>query len=501
MRNLKTEINFCNMNREFLKDSWKYLLILIIVSIPLFQHLGSLTIRIWDESRLAINAYEMYLNGNYLIPTFNGEPDMWNTKPPLMIWLQVLSMKIFGVTETGIRIPSALAAFFTCVSILIFSVRYLKNFWVGFIAVLVLVTSFGYVDIHATRTGDYDALLTLFLTVGSFSFFAFIETSKKKYLYLFFVSLTLAVLTKSAAALMIIPCFFIYVLVKKKFLFVLKNPHFYIGLSIFLILSVGYYLLREIYNQGYIRAALENDFGGRFLETIGGHKQGFWFYYENLINSRFKKWVFLIPCGILAGLLSKDKRIKDLTLFSTITVVTFFLVISSAQTKLYWYDLPLYPFFSILVSVFIYFIFSFLKENKRISHYLKKYNVIPYVFLCLIFIMPYQQVVNKTYRQKEHSWDEDFYRTSYYLRDILRGDRQMDNFSILEDYSAHILFYVKVLNENGKNIILKRDKELKTGEIVLTYQNTVNEFVEENYNFNKIEEYYNITIYEILEEK
>ena len=63
------------MNKEFLKNNWKYLLVLLLIFVPLFQHLGSLTIRIWDESRLAINAYEMYHHGNYLIPTFNGEPD------------------------------------------------------------------------------------------------------------------------------------------------------------------------------------------------------------------------------------------------------------------------------------------------------------------------------------------------------------------------------------------------------------------------------------------
>jgi 4-amino-4-deoxy-L-arabinose transferase-like glycosyltransferase len=496
------------MNREFFKNSWKYLLILLIASIPLFQHLGSLPLRVWDEARLAINAYEMYHNGNYLVTTFEGEPDFWNTKPPLMIWCQVLSMKIFGVNETGIRVPSALAAFFTCILILLISVRYLKNFWFGFIAVLVLVTSSGYVDDHATRTGDYDALLTFFLTLGCFSFFAFIENSKKKYLYLFFISMTLAVLTKSSAALMILPGLFIYTLVMRKFLFFLRNPHFYIGLSIFLILDVGYYFLREIYNPGYINAVLENEFGGRFLNTIEGHKHDFWYYYQELINIRFKEWVLLIPCGIVIGLLSKDKRIKNLTLFSAIIAVTFFLIISSAQTKCNWYNIPLFPFLSIITSVFICFIFSFLKEEKRLTHYLK-YNIIPYVFVFLIFIMPYKQIINKTFVSRDVDWAANFLRTSSYLRDIIKEKRQGDNFTVLtKDYDAHILFYVNILNEKGKNIILKNDrdilksdKELKTGEIVLTSYDAIKKIIEEKYNFNKIEEYYNITVYEILEEK
>ena len=511
------------MNKEFIKNNWTYLLVLLLLFIPLFQHLGSLTIRIWDESRLAINAYEMYHNGNFLIPTFNGEPDMWNTKPPLMIWLQVLSMKLFGIEELTLRLPSALAALFTGIALLLLSVRYLKNFWFGFICVLVLVTSNGYMDAHAARTGDYDTLLVLFLTVASFSLFAFLETAKNKYLYFFYISLTLALLTKSSAALMILPGLFIYVLIKKKILFLLKNKHFYAGLVGFVVIGGGYYFLREIYNPGYINAVLKNEFGGRFLESIEGHKHSFWYYYENLINNRFKEWILLIPCGIFVGAISKDKRIKNVTLFSTIIAITFFLIISLAQTKLYWYDLPLYPFLSVLASVFIYFIFSFLKDEKRISHYLK-YNVIPFVFLFLLFIMPYKQVINKTYKQVEYSWDEDFYRINYYLRDILKGKRDVDNFTILYDgYLAHTLFYLNLLNEKGKNISLnilnenvgdisvlnekgknisyKRNEAVKAGEIILTFQDEIKKFLEEKYCLNVIEEYYNIKVYEILAEK
>jgi len=493
------------MSKNILKDSWKYALILLLIIIPLFQHLGSLTIRLWDESRLAINAYEMYHSGNYLVPTYDGAPDMWNTKPPLMIWLQVLSMKLFGVNETALRLPSAFAALFTCLLILLIAVRYVKNFWFGFICVLVLITSSGYLGLHAVRFGEYDALLTLFLTLGCFSFFFFIETAQKKYIYFFFISLALAVLTKSSAALMILPGIFIYTLIKKKLLFLLKNKDVYIGLLVFLLLCGCYYFLRELYNPGYLQAVMQNEFGGRFFGTIEGHKHGFWYYYENLIDNRYTKWIFLLPCGILTGILSKNMRIKNLTLFSTITIFAFFLVISSAQTKLRWYDLPLYPFLAILVGIFIHFIFLFLKEEKRIFHYLKS-NIIPYVFLFLIFIAPYREVVNKTYKQKEDS--EDFYRVNYFLRDILRGKIQKDNFLVIYDGkswkdwdTSHIKFYLNLLQEQGKNISLKKCGDVTTGKIVLIYQDESKEFLEEKYDINVIDEFYNLKIYEIIGEK
>ncbi len=40
----------------------------------------------------------------------------------------------------------------------------MKQFWFGFIAIIVLITTDGYINIHATKTDDYDALLTFFTT-------------------------------------------------------------------------------------------------------------------------------------------------------------------------------------------------------------------------------------------------------------------------------------------------------------------------------------------------
>jgi hypothetical protein len=97
------------MKEALLKNGWKYSLLLLLIYFSLFLHIGGLPLMGWDESRLAIDAYEMYHNGNYLIPAFDKMPDMWNTKPPLMIWFQVLFMKLFGVNELGIRLPSVLA--------------------------------------------------------------------------------------------------------------------------------------------------------------------------------------------------------------------------------------------------------------------------------------------------------------------------------------------------------------------------------------------------------
>ena len=100
---------------------FKYMALAVLLAIPIFWHLDTLPIRVWDEARLAINAYEMLNNGDLIVTHFNGKPDMWNTKPPLLIWIQALFMKILGVNELSVRMPSTIAAFLTCIVLFIFS--------------------------------------------------------------------------------------------------------------------------------------------------------------------------------------------------------------------------------------------------------------------------------------------------------------------------------------------------------------------------------------------
>jgi 4-amino-4-deoxy-L-arabinose transferase-like glycosyltransferase len=406
-------------------------------------------------------------------------------------------MKMIGVNELAVRLPSAFAASFTCLTILIFSLCYLKQFWFGFIAIIVLITSHGYINVHATRTGDYDALLTLFTTLSGLLFFVFLETKKNKYLYLFFLSISLAVLTKGITGCLFLPALVIYSLWIKQFLYILKNKHFYIGLFGFLVLTIGYYLLRENYNTGYIAAVQENELGGRYLDVIENHKHGFWFYYDNFIDFQLSVWYLLVPCGLLIGLVNKDRKINRITLFSLVMISTFFIVISTAQTKLEWYDVPLYPFLSILIAIFIYYIFDLLQNFDWIKHTLKN-NIAPFIFLFLIAISPYKKILDKTYLPKEYSWDKDFYEIGYFLKDAVNGKYDLNNYYLLhKNHNTHILFYLNILNAQGINISFKNWEELSINDYVISHQKEVIDYIETHYTYEILTKERNLVFYKI----
>jgi len=76
-----------NINLQTLRyPAWIWFIGSIILSASvLFYHLGMMPLQVWDEARLADNALEMATNGLSLITTYDGSPDHWNTKPPLVM--------------------------------------------------------------------------------------------------------------------------------------------------------------------------------------------------------------------------------------------------------------------------------------------------------------------------------------------------------------------------------------------------------------------------------
>ncbi len=60
-----------------------------------------------DEARFCEATRYMLVSHDYLIPHFNGEPRY--QKPILYYWLQLASLKLFGVNEVAARLPSAIA--------------------------------------------------------------------------------------------------------------------------------------------------------------------------------------------------------------------------------------------------------------------------------------------------------------------------------------------------------------------------------------------------------
>ena len=321
---------------------------------PLFLHLDVAPLHLWDESRQAVNALEMLENENWLVTYYRGEPDLWNTKPPLLIWLQVLCFKIFGVGVLAVRLPSALAGLATVLLLFFFCKKYLKNQLLGFCSALVLLTTQGFISNHVTRTGDYDSLLTFWTTLTVFLLFAWINSDdakqKRNLIYASALSVAAAVLTKSIMGLVLLPPLFLFLIWKKQLRTFFNSIHFYGAVSIFLTLVLSYYFLRENQNPGYLEAVLENDIRGRYFETQEGNNQSFFFHMRKIYEERFVPWLYFLPLGLLATFFAKP-RTKEFVRLLFFSGLFFLLIISFSQTNLIWYDAPLLSLWAVVVGL------------------------------------------------------------------------------------------------------------------------------------------------------
>ena len=470
----------------------KGLLLILIVYSPFFLHLGDLPVRIWDEARLIANTLEMSENGNYLVPHFKGNPEMWNTKPPLMIWCQLFFLKLIGNEELSFRLPSAIAGFLTSLMIVLVFSRYFKSYWFGLLAVLVLVTSNGYVGEHVTRTGDYDALLTFFTTLYAFGFFLYLESGKQKYLHLFFAGLALAVLTKSVQGLLFLPALALYPLMTGNMLKILKNKWIYIDLVLVSLVVAGYYFFRESVNPGYIDAVFNNELGGRYLETNENHRQAASYYLDLLTGAHFGTWFFLLPLGFFAGFSFENGIFKRIAIFSLTLSVVYLLIISYSGTKLAWYDAPLFPFLAILVSLVMYKIFSLLTSGLNKG----KFNVpwlLPALLVVSVFFLPYRAMLDKVYKPKETSADAEFCMISHFLRDAVKGDVEISGHYVCYDgYNVHLTYYTDQLNKKGKKVFFFDKARLRPGDQVVFSQHHMQQFMEKTYLFEETGSYYNV---------
>lgn len=97
-------------------DKNKILFVLGIILLVLVPFLGNVHLFDWDEINFAECAREMVSSGSYETVTIDYQP-FWE-KPPLFIWMQAMSMKIFGINEFAARFPNVLAGIATIFSLL-----------------------------------------------------------------------------------------------------------------------------------------------------------------------------------------------------------------------------------------------------------------------------------------------------------------------------------------------------------------------------------------------
>lgn len=433
------------------KSFFLFIVLSVISSYILFVNLDNLSVRMWDEARNGINAIEMLQNGKLFVTHFDGQPDMWNSKPPFMIWMIALSMKFFGITTFALRLPSVLAALTVIIYGFILFRKKTQYPDLGFYAGIVLITSIGFIDYHAARDGDFDTMLAMWIFIYTTQFYYYVIERKKIHLIIFAFALGMGILTKGIAACMILPGLLLFLFTDKKNLSLFKSPSFYIIPILGILLGLSYYLIRENLNPGYIDAVITNEITGRYSETNEGHTGTVWYYYELLRDQHFKFWFYTIPISLIIVFTRGSSELKKIIGYITIVATTYYVVITISHTKLPWYDIPLYPFFSIIIAGGIVQLKNEVFKLNFINSLLLKALLFSICILALLFA-PFQSILATSIRaEKETYYPELFYGDfiNYYYQE---HPNQKQLYVSSEGYNPHLIFYIKEKATKGKKI-------------------------------------------------
>lgn len=454
-----------------------YLILSLFVLIP---QLGWHVLVDWDEARQGVNAFEMYKTNNLIYTTFEFQPEHWNTKPPLLIWLQYICMHIFSSFEVAVRFPTVCSIILMGIG-LIWLFNKIGRIYTGFFAAVICLCCDTLTYFHCFRSGDYDGMMISFMMLYLTCFFVYAKTNKQKYLILFFVFLILDTMTKGIQSLIPLPALAAYLLITKRFVIELKNKNVYIFSAIFLLIVLGYYFIRERFDNGYIQSVLDNEVFGRYSSAIEGHN-GTKTYYWNLIkNDNFIFGIILFPLAVLLNYLLKNKDCKQITSFFLLNILFYFAVITLGQTKLPWYYFPILPMIAVMIAAGIDNILTSSLINKR-----KTVFAITFLAICCCFIYPYSNVVNNSFHAKTYRGDIQYFCGHYIMRDIAQNKLPYDNIYYLSDNDDNnqvSVFYWHLLKENNKNFYKINLDNIATGMLIQ---------VNKEDNFKKIQDRFNI---------
>ncbi len=325
--------------------NWREPLLIVAVCLTLYLA-GNARTGLWDrdEPRNAVAVHEMRARGDWLFPTFNGEPRYH--KPILNYWLMGLATAVVGETPAGARLHSALAGTATCLLVWLLGRRMLGARG-GLMAALMLAVS--PIMVVESKLATTDATLTLWLVGCWFCLWELGRRESGRVAAAFWGLLSLAMLTKGPVG----PAF---LLLSGLLAWwwgwpartVWRRLHPRRGLLAFTLLSAPWYLMMLLGTKGqFLQVAVKQQLVHRVTTGMEQHgaPPGFYVALSVLV---FFPWSCLGPMAILGAW---RRRKQDPTLaFLLGWVIGPLILLECVQTKMIHYYLPAYPALALLAA-------------------------------------------------------------------------------------------------------------------------------------------------------
>jgi 4-amino-4-deoxy-L-arabinose transferase-like glycosyltransferase len=330
------------------------ILIVIFASLLFIPFLGSVHLFDWDEINFAEAAREMIASKNYLTVQINYQP-FWE-KPPLFIWLQVISMKTFGINEFSARFPNAVCGIVTLL-VLFNTGKIVYDTKFGILWALTYCCSI--LPLFYFKSGIIDPWFNLFIFLGIYFIIQYSKNYdenifKTRYIIFSAFFIGLGILTKGPVALLIFSLTYIVFLIFNKFRLSFRLYDLLIFILIVCVVG-GFWFILQIINGHFNIVESFIIYQLRLLTTKdAGHGGFFGYHFIVLFAGVFPASVFalnIFKSNSNDSFFQKFFRIWMIILFWVVL-----LLFSLVKTKIIHYSSLCYFPLTFLGACFIYMV-------------------------------------------------------------------------------------------------------------------------------------------------
>lgn len=354
----------------------------LVASAPLFDP---------DEGLHAAIAQEMVLGGDYVTPTFLGQPFL--DKPILFFWAEALSLRVFGHNESAVRIPPLLFGLLGMIGVALLG-RSLFDEATGLVAGIVYATML--LPLGVSQVAVHDIGLVPFMCVAAYCLHQVSAASatatvasaappvasatataasafRRKILLLSIaagVCLGLSILTKGLVGLVFAGIFASCLAVHRPAATIRLAIALSIAVVVAAIVAAPWYFAMEAAHPGYLHYYFVERHLQGYLTTTQRHAGRPWWYYLPIIAGGALPWTGYLAGAVLGAIASAKaalgaearekaasgaeagaKAAMRLVLWGWFAIGLTFL--SLGESKLATYAVPLFPILALLIGEYL----------------------------------------------------------------------------------------------------------------------------------------------------
>ncbi len=363
-----------SLSRLFDDRRLHFCLIAALSLLVLFAKLGQGDLGGYDSAVYAHEGKQMLATGQWWTVYLNGQPDF--DKPPMFVWLEAISMMVFGVSDFAARFPSALLGFGAILLVFFIARELMASYWLPVWAMIVLFTTHAFMRFAMRAMTDVP--FTFFFELALL--FYLIGLRRRRYFIFCGLAISFAVLTRSFLGLIPLGVILAHLLVTRRAdhlrsKYLIAGTLFAVGIPLVWFVSQyqlhgGEFLARHFSFTFDNLPGANGKSGSQFLSGL--------FQYPVFLLESYWPWLPLMVIGLwtqtkkMAG--ERDSTGSLLVIWVLGVIAPFCL----AQFKWLRYILPVFPAFAILSAITL--------DNWIAAHRRRFFLQTAYAALCLAML-------------------------------------------------------------------------------------------------------------------